>query len=113
MSHGKLFKQTFIESCQYGGSLVVTNCAFSCVETVTIPILICAYDACCAHCKAREINEWWKCHMLVICCVSVIMEWILVKCSSGILICKDARHLSVGLLHFCVVSLREVLNFLI
>jgi len=87
--------------------LVVSNCAFSCVETIIIHVLICAY-ACCAHCKVHEINERWKCHMLVICCVCMIIERNLVKFSRGILTCKDARQLSVGLLHFCVVSLREV-----
>jgi len=112
ISHGKLFKQTFIESFQYDASMVVSNYAFSCVETIIIHILICAFCACCTNCKVHEINEQWKCHMLVICCVSMIIEWILVKFSSGILTWKDAIHISVGLLHFCVVSLREVWIFL-
>jgi len=64
VSHGKLFKQTFIESFQYDGSLVVSNYAFSCVETIIIHILICAFHACCTNCKVHQINEQWKCYRL-------------------------------------------------
>jgi hypothetical protein len=93
ISHGKLFKQTFIESFQYDGSLVVSNCAFSYVETVKIHILICTFHACCTHCKVHEINEWWKCHMLVICCVSMIIECILVKFISKTFKCRFTTFL--------------------
>ena len=45
-----------------------------------------------AHCKVHEINER-KCYTLFIWCVSMIIEWILVKFGSVILTCEDAGNL--------------------